>query len=82
MNSEFFVSKYVVFYSDTRVKNIGLLPGSYVGTDNILQDKRVKVHYDFVLYGDFSTEYKKDDALISNIRFYMLINPKLKQRKN
>lgn len=45
--------------------------GSYISTDNMLQDKAGVVAYDGIPTIDKVTSYKVDDILISNIRPYL-----------
>jgi type I restriction enzyme S subunit len=58
-------------YSDTRVFCASLSSSSYVGTDNILQNKQGKIESDFVPRLGYTVEYIAGDTLIANIRPYL-----------
>jgi len=61
----------VAKYSDTRVKLSNLTVENYIGTDNMLQNKQGKVNSDYLLKEGQTTQYKKNDILIANIRPYL-----------
>ncbi len=61
----------VTKYSDTRINNSEIKPFSYVGVENLLQQKK-GVEFSFKIpEGKNSIEYLKDDILIGNIRPYL-----------
>ena len=58
-------------YSDTRINCSDLSFDNYVGTDNIKQNKQGKEFSQYTPTTGFTTEYKKNDILIANIRPYL-----------
>lgn len=58
-------------YSENRINSVILTPENYIGVDNLLQDTAGKVNSNFVPNSGTSTEYKKGDILLSNIRPYL-----------
>jgi len=58
-------------YSDTRVKCAGLSFENFVGTDNLIQNKQGKENSQYTPSSGYTTEYKKNDVLIANIRPYL-----------
>lgn len=58
-------------YSKTRISFEQLDKTNYVGVDNLLQNRAGKKDSDFVPTSGNSTEYRKNDILIGNIRPYL-----------
>jgi type I restriction enzyme S subunit len=58
-------------YSDTYIKCADLITTNYIGTDNIKQNKQGKENSQYTPNTGFTTEYKKNDILIANIRPYL-----------
>lgn len=58
-------------YSDTRISAKHLNSDTYVGVDNILQNRAGKAHSSYVPQTGKFTEYKAGDILIGNIRPYL-----------
>ena len=58
-------------YSDDRIGFAKLTTENYVGTDNIRQNRRGKDDSQYVLSEGYTTEYRKNDILVANIRPYL-----------
>jgi type I restriction enzyme, S subunit len=61
----------IAYYSDTRIDLSNLTEKNYVGTDNLLQNKKGKVDSEYLRKKGKVTEYKENDILIANIRPYL-----------
>jgi len=58
-------------YSDSRIDCSSLSIENYVGTDNIKQNKQGKENSQYAPNSGFTTEYRKNDILVANIRPYL-----------
>lgn len=61
----------VATYSDTRIKCSALTSNTYIGTDNLLQNKQGAEISNFTPSSGYTTEYLEGDILVSNIRPYL-----------
>jgi type I restriction enzyme S subunit len=61
----------IATYSKTRINANQLNSNSYVGVDNLLQDKQGKTVSNYVPITGKLTRYEKEDILIGNIRPYL-----------
>ena len=58
-------------YSNTRIPAVNLLSDTFVGVDNMLQNKQGKTKSNFVPTEGNITEFRNGDILIGNIRPYL-----------
>ena len=63
--------KIVTTYSKKRIESSLLNPDNYIGTDNLLQNKKGKNNANYIPGKGFVCKYDKEDILISNIRPYL-----------
>lgn len=69
--SRFIELRDIAHYSKERISAKEIDKTSYVGVDNILQNKKGKVDSDYVPIKGTLIKYHKDDILIGNIRPYL-----------
>lgn len=61
----------IAYYSDTRIPAVTLSPDTYIGVDNLLQDRQGKSQSNYVPSTGNYTEYNSGDILLGNIRPYL-----------